>query len=247
MTAAALTINASELRIGNFTSSEIASLMKSDKAGTGFGKPALAYIEECNMERRLMRSITGESNARALSWGSLVEKRAFDVLGTEYRLCSQETIIHPDIDFWAGSPDAIKYDAGQTVVDIKCPITLKSFCQLADCKSIDEVRDNHDKGEQYYWQLVSNACITKSRFAELIVYVPYFEELSEIRDMASNSNDIKQHRYYWIANADNEELPYLIAGGHYKNVNVIRFEVSDSDKANLTNRVEAASKLLIAK
>ncbi len=40
-------------------------------------------------------------------------------------------------------------------------------------------------------------------------------------------------------------MPYLIEGGHYKNLNIIRFEVSEEDKKALTERVIKAGKMLI--
>lgn len=127
--------------------------------------------------------------------------------------------------------------------DIKCPFTLKSFCNFADCKTIEEVREKHDSGENYFWQLVSNAILTGAKWAELIFYVPYQDELSEIRDMASNYEG-DQNKVAWIQWATDEDLPYLIKGGHYKNLNVIQFEVTEADKAALTERVIAAGKLL---
>jgi hypothetical protein len=118
-----------ESRIGNFTSSEIAALTTLAKDGKSFGKPALTYIEEKNMERRLGRSLDEEKSARALTWGKLLETRVFDLLGLEYVPLWKDTIVHPAIPFWAGSPDAEKPD---TICDTKCPMTLKSFCQLVD-------------------------------------------------------------------------------------------------------------------
>lgn len=239
------TINQSISRVGNPTSSEIVALTTSDKTGKEFGKPALTYIEECNMERRLGRSISDEVTARATSWGNLVEKRVFDLLGLEYKLCSDETIGHPTIPFWFGSPDAEKEKTeGKTVADIKCPLTLKSFCQLVDCKNIEEVRENHKDGEKFYWQLISNAILTNSKFAELIVYCPYKSELNAIRELAQNIDDPRQYRFFWVANASDEELPFLIEGGHYKNLNIIRFEVPEKDKIFLTERVEKAGRRL---
>src|SRR6185437_4228886 len=150
-------------RIGNFTSSEIGALMSKDRSGKGFGAPALTYIKETNMERRLGRSLTDEINARPLIWGKLLEGHVFSLLGLEYTLSSTETISHPSISFWSGSPDGGNYQPARTVVDIKCPITLKSFCQLVDAYregGIEKVRDDHKDGEKYYWQLVSNAILT---------------------------------------------------------------------------------------
>lgn len=239
-------MNENKYRIGRFTSSGISALMKLAKDGKSFGKPALTYIEEKNMERKLGRSLTSESNARPTTWGQLVEKRAFELLGTEYRLCSSETIEHPTLpEYWAGSPDLIKFDEGQTVVDIKCPYTLKSFCQFADCKTIEDIRDKHPDGEDYYWQLISNAILTNSKYAELIIYCPYKSELEEIRDLAANVDGASQNRFAWVGFAEDKELPYLLDGGYYENLNIIRFEVSEGDKNLLTAIVENASKLLL--
>jgi hypothetical protein len=142
---------------------------------------ALKYIQECNWERRLGRSIEKESNARPLTWGKAMETRVFDLLGMSYQLVSEETLAHPEIPYWVGSPDANKFDEGRTVIDIKCPITLKSFCQLVEplymkgpdgkilmmkeengqwvldgWQAINHIRNTHTDGEKYYWQLVSN-------------------------------------------------------------------------------------------
>ncbi len=240
-------ITENKLRIGNFTSSEIAALMSTAKDGKSFGKPALTYIEEKNMERRLQRSLDSESMARPLSWGKLIEGRVFDLLGLEYSLTSTETLQHPTINCWTGSPDGTKID---TVIDIKCPITLKSFCQLVDpiyheFDTISIIRNEHTSGEKYYWQLVSNAIITGAKFAELIVYVPYLGELSDIRTLANDYDGGDQNKYAWIGFAGENELPYIQNNGYYKNINIIRWEVSESDKELLTERVLMASKLLI--
>lgn len=244
-----MSITRNEPRIGNFTSSEIADLLKNGRAKDSLGAPALTYIEEKNMERRLGRSLDNETNARALTWGQLIEKYVFEQLGLEYKLCSAETITHPEHSFWAGSPDATKED---TVCDMKSPITLKSFCQLVDplydgltgIEAMNVIRENHKDGEKYYWQLVSNAILTGSKFAELIVYVPYLSELTKIREFAAETDLENAHRYYWVNNAVDDELPYLEDGGFYKNINIIRFEVPEADKQLLTARVISCAGLL---
>lgn len=258
-------------RVGNFTSSKIVALKstgsremtddelaahkkafpKSRKKNIESwpGKAALTYIEEKKMERRLGRSLTSEINARATSWGSLVENRVFDLLGIEYKLTSKETIVHPDYSFWAGSPDADKYN---TSPDFKCPLTLKSFCQLVDplyrgltgMDAMNAVREEHEDGETYYQQIVSNACIKKNGFGELIIYVPYLSELNAIRTMARHHE--QAGKFKWVDYASDDELPYLIDGGYYKNLNVIRFEIPNEDKELLTMRVEQAGGLLFA-
>jgi hypothetical protein len=256
-------------RGGNFTSSKIVALLsmgsremteeeladykKANPKGrkktieSWPGKAALTYIDEKKMERRLGRSLSTETNARATSWGSLVETRVFDLLGLEYTLTSKQTLLHPHYPFWAGSPDAEKKN---TVPDFKCPLTLKSFCQLVDplyrglsgIDAINAVREEHEDGDTYYWQIVSNACIKGYDFGELIVYMPYLAELLEIKEMADRDQTGK---YKWISYAEFDELPYLLPNGYYKNLNVIRFEIPKADKELLTMRVEQAGKLLM--
>lgn len=239
-------------RVGNFTSSEIVALTTNGKAKDTMGKPAYTYIEECNYERKLGRSIDNESNARPLTWGKLIEGRVFELLGIEYQLVSKDTIVHPQIDYWSGSPDAIKFDEGKTVCDIKAPITLKSFCQLVDSlynglggmDAMNWIRENHKDGEKYYFQLVSNAILTGSRFAELIVYCPYKSELEAIRELTTVLDSPDQSKYAWINWSGDQELPWLPDGGYYKNINVIRFEVPVEDMLFLKTRVLSAGLLL---
>jgi len=237
-------ITENKKRVGFFTSSGIAALMTVSKDRKSFGAPALTYIEEKRMEKRLGRSLNTEISAKPTSWGKLVENRVFELLGLEYKLSSQETFVHPAVGNWSGSPDGNKFDEGKTVFDIKSPWTMKSFCQLADSKTIEELRENHKEGDTYYWQLVSNAILTDSKFAELIVYCPYKSELEAIREYARNYDGADQNKFAFINWAQDNELPFLMEGGHYKNLNIIRFEVPQADKDLLTEKVIAAGRLL---
>lgn len=239
-------------RVGNVTSSEIVALTTNGKAKGTFGKPFYTYIEECNIERRLGRSITTEQRARALTWGKLCEERVFELLPLEYCLCSSDTFEHKTIKCWSGSPDTYKLKPvdAKTVGDVKCPLTLKSFARLVKplelglegMDAINYIRETHDDGEKYFWQLVSNAILTDSKVAELIVYVPYKKELERIKEIAREREDTA---YNWIKFAGEYELPYLIEGGFYKNINVISFPVTEHDKQFLTERVLEAEKQLI--
>jgi hypothetical protein len=228
------------IRNGRFTSSCIGKLMTKDRSGKGWGKPALNYMQEKIFERKLGRSLNSDTNAKPTSWGNLVEQRAFDLLGTEYRLLSAETIVHADYPFWCGSPDGVKEN---TVFDIKAPYTMKSFCQMAECQTIQKLIDAHDEGETYFWQLVSNAILTGVDKAELIVYCPYRWELEEIREMANNYIG-DQNKVAFINWASDDDLPYLPDGCAYKNLNVIAFDVTDEMKQALTNKVIAAEEYI---
>ncbi|WP_196301468.1 hypothetical protein, partial [Streptococcus pneumoniae] len=81
--------------------------------------------------------------------------------------------------------------------------------------------------------------LTDSQFAELIVYVPFRSDLDEIRLSAADKKE-----YRWIEYADDYELPWLVDGGYYQDVNIIHFEIPQSDKELLTNDVIDAGKLL---
>jgi len=236
------------IRNGNFTSSEIFRLVKLGRGKDKWSVDAQTYIDECNQERRLKRSIEVVSDARPLTWGKCVEKRAFNVLGLDYTLCSDVTLQHPDISYWFGSPDATTIEA---VGDLKCPMTLTSFCKMIDPAyengklihdelTIEAVRYNHKDGDKFFWQIVSNAIITGKKKGQLIIYVPYLDELDEIKTLADGNGD-----YYWIWAANVEKLPYLIRGAHYKNVNVIEFDILDRDIELLTDRVIECGKQLI--
>jgi hypothetical protein len=238
------------LRIGNFTSSEIAALMSKDRSGKGKGKPYFTYIDEKNMERKLGKSVRVDTPAlvRAFSWGQLLEKNVFDLLGGDYHYCSDQTLTHPMIDYWVGSPDGFNTNDPTAVAEVKCPITLKSFCALVNAWNkggIGEVRKAHPAGEKYFWQIVSNACITKAMYGELIVYCPYKHELEKIKELASSAAEVGFTEAKWIFWAQDNELPYIPEGGHYKNLNVMRFEVTYAMKAALHMTVEEAGKELI--
>ncbi len=264
----------SPLRTGRFTSSEIVALTgygsrpmtedelkewkkdnpKSQKKNTedGFSDAGLTYIEETNMERRLGRPLENETDAKATSWGLLLEPYSFSKLGLEYTLCSKKTFPHPTIEFLVGSPDALK--GKDTVADHKNPMTLKSFCQLVDpyiengvekfpALSIEAVRANHKDGDKYFYQIVSNAMITDCNKGELIVFVPYKSELETIRGLASSAGEMGDY-VKWIYYATDEQLPHLIDGGHYKNLNIISFDITDAHKNFLYKRVKEAGLLL---
>lgn len=241
------------IRNGNFTSSEIWKLMSVGRDGVSFGKPAETYIEEKIMERRLGRSLNNEAISHPLSWGKLVEGRVFDLLGMEYQLVSKDCLVHQEIPFWSGTPDANKFDVGRTVIDIKSPFTMKSFCRLVDplysgLEGMDAMRavmEKHPEGEAYYWQIVSNGVLTGSRFGELIVYCPYQSELEDIREYAGEVDTIEAFKFYWISNTQDDELPFIPQGSIYKNINIIRFEIPQEDKDRLRKRVLKAGEYLV--
>ena len=239
------TIKENISRVGNFTSSQIWKLMSNGKTPGTLGKPALTYIQEKNFERKLQQLLDSETNSRPTTWGKLCEEFAFQQLGMDYRLQSQSTYTHPDYECWKGSADCIKFELHhQVVVDIKCPFTRKSFCLFNEITTADELRNNHPDGEAYFWQLVSNAIINNCTHAELIVFMPYKSQLESIRELCNHMPDEETYQYFWIANSLDEDLPYLIDDGYYKNMHIISFEISEDDKQALTDRVAMCCHML---
>jgi len=273
----------SKTRDGNFTSSEIINLLsttsrpmtedelklhladnpKSKKKNIDAwpGKAAVTYLNQCNMERRLGRSLDSELDAKPTNWGKFLEPLLFQLLDGDYTYNSSDTLVHPEYDFWLGTPDGFKITENKTVVDAKCPFTLESFCNLVsplyeDYQGMDAMRalidgytgknglfhPPHKDAEKYYWQIVSNACIDDCTHGELIVYCPYESELSVIQSVAVNSGNPSA---YFIANGSIKTLPYIKDDGFFKNINIISFEIPESDKKLLTETVQKASKYLI--
>lgn len=234
-------------RYGNFSSSEIWRLTKTDRSGKGFGAAALTYIEEKRMEIKLGRGLSSESNAKPTNWGTVIEGYAFQKIGLEFSMVSKDRLQHPTIKNWVGVPDLV---SDTKVGDEKCPFTMKSFCKLADIietgdyKQLKENNGAYDDGFKYYWQLVSNSILTGKTTAVLVVYCPYLSELDKIRDYASMEYEGDLNKAAFINFSQDNELPYLPDGGHYKDVNILEFEVPQEDKDYLTDLVLEASKLL---
>lgn len=267
-----MSISANKIRIGNFSSSNNWKLIKKgsremteseleqfkkdnpkSKKKTiehGFIEAGITYIKEKNWERRLGRSLCIDKNIRSAAWGHLMEIRVHELLNNiHYRATGKITLQHPTIDCWVGSPDSIN-ELESVVGDTK-GYELKAFCEYVDAltlaketNSLESLKESHP---QEYWQLVSNGVITRSKYMEAIVYVPYISEMKEIKETANLYDGEDQYRFKYIYDADPSELPYLIEGGHYKNLNIFRFEIPQSDKDYLTERVIEASKHLIQK
>jgi len=229
-------------RFGKFTSSEIYKLMTLDKKGIDFGKPALTYIREKLMEIEFGRSIDKTASSREMEWGKLCESRVFNIMEKDisYTPMHDITLTHPLFECWAGSPDSDRPRL-KVVSETKCPYTHTSFYDLVksyEIGGIEEIRNVHKSGEQYYWQCVSNADLLGYYKAELIVYMPYQKELSEIRLESANFG------FPWIGFTADDDLPYLLNDGKFKNINVLPFEIPADDIQLLRDNVSKAQKIL---
>lgn len=234
-------------RTGCFSSSSIHKLVSSGRASKtktdleNTGRPFDTYIEEKLMEIRLGRQLENEINAKEVWWGKLVEPLVFGKLGIEYDYESKTRYAHPTITHWNGMPDTMRPDV---VGDIKCPFSLKSFCKAVDSFQVG-VEAFKEAKPDWYWQLVSNAILCNVGRAESIVYVPYQSALPEIREATElfDGDQNKVARFNW---ATDDDLPYLVEGGYYKDLNIFEFEVPQADIDFLTARVEMAVEKLVS-
>ena len=204
------------------------------------GKPFLTYVEEKQMEIDLGRSLQSENNARSTAWGTLLEEQCFNKMGLEYSLVSKVRYYHKEFcKRWSGMPDLL---TDELIGDIKCPWTLKSFCKLVKIINSDNPAEAlKENNPEYYWQLVSNAILCDRNKAMLVVYCPYLEDLPEVKELASGELD---SRFAFINWATDEELPYLIKGKKYEDLNAVEFDIPEEDKEILTSRVKMAIELL---
>lgn len=234
-------------RNGTFSSSSIWKLTTLNKQKQPFGAQGEKYIKQVGYEKRLGRPIQNESNAKQTAWGTFVQHRVFDLLSNEYTMIEGEKrYAHPTIENWTGVPDTAIFHK-KVVGDIKCPYNLEVFCDKVKALSAG-LSTYKEEYPDDYWQHISNAILLRENgheinFFEAILYVPYREELAEIRLSASNF-DGDQNKIAFLNWADDNELPYLIEGKEYKNLYVFRYEIDENDVEHLTECVKLANERL---
>jgi hypothetical protein len=219
------------MRLGNFTSSGISALMKNGRkkgeAGAGF----YTYVKEKRRERKLGRSMAKDATGASLDWGNLCESIANDHISVDYKLVSQQRYKHDSLP-WSGMPDGLK--GSDVVTDIKCPWTMTSFMDMVECKTGEDLKAVKP---EYYWQLISNAILTKRYSCELIVFMPKLCMLEEIKTASKEQG-------YFFHMKDDGALPWLPDDCEINVITKIKFEASVEDCNALTERVEMAAKLL---
>lgn len=235
-------------RMAHFTSSNAYKLMTQNRKKDGFGAPALSYIKEKQIEKRMQSCLDGGGYTQALAWGNFMELVIYNILGMHYQIASKDTVLHPKYGkFWSGSVDLFtenpKTKVKESIAEIKC-YQKKNFALYSDCllkKDVDLFRDEFPKE---YWQIVSNAIIHDVEIGEAIVYMPYVSEAEEIKQMASDYEGDDKWMYRYIEERPVNELPFLPDNGYYKNICKFAFIIPQEDKDLLTQRMIEASKLL---
>jgi len=81
--------------------------------------------------------------------------------------------------------------------------------------------------------------------AEAISFMPYENELEELREMANAYEGADVWKYRFIFDSDKSALPYLPDSKNckFKNLNKFEFEVPQKDIDELTAAVESAIEL----
>jgi len=241
-------ITANKNRIGAFTSSEIYRLMGTDKV-------AKTYIDEKRFELKLKRSLDVEASTKPMNWGLALEQYVHDnYLDLGYELNSNVTLTHGKYPFWAGSTDNVN-KTDEVVCDTKC-LQPKKFCEVVDCLTecvkLGNLNLFKEEHKDKYWQLVSNACIlrslgTKISYIEPIIFMPYESELDAIRQFVENNDWEEPWKFRFITESTKEELAYLPDDSEYKNINLFRFKLDESDCIKLDSKVIEAGILLTKK
>lgn len=243
-------------RAGNFSSSKIYKLMTNDRSGKGLGAPALTYIYEKSLEKKLGRQLEKETTSRSASWGRFVQHRVTNVLlGADCKPTKDIRRAHPTVPNWTGAEDYLKwshevvattefngsYAPADIAGEIKC-FELKNFCRVHDAATLG-FKDLKEECPEVAWQLVSHATLCGVKKVELTLYVPYKDELSAIREEADQGDT--PYEFQWIKYATDDELPHLIRGTHYPNRTSFIFTIDKEDIELLTARVELANKMLM--
>jgi len=228
-----------------------------------FSTGGFTYIRSKLRERKLKRSIENNDSGRAANWGKFVElwlsNERPDIIGMNYTMSPNKTIAHPKYaDIWCGSKDC-KNNSTNAVGDLKCPYTLTSYFDFYDLwvagKTLGfrEVLINgytddmgqkvvHTSGYDYYIQIVSNCHIEGTNKGELIIYVPTYDELSEIMVYAANGDHGNIVPCTFISWALDGDLPYIPKESDLPNKLVFEFDIPQEDLYLLESRVQLAQK-----
>lgn len=227
------------LRVGRFTSSRMADIMSSGRAKDSIGKPFTTYVDQKRRERKLGRSLDLNKGSRSTAWGHLMEAWVmYDKLGFTYKHTGKEPSLHPEYNYWAGTTDLLQPKV--KVGDIKC-YEPDNFTKLADVLNKQDIELFKSEYKKEYWQLISNACIHKVDRVESILFMPLKSELERIREWINETEIDDIHRYRWIMDSDDEELPYIPDDcEEYQSLTTFEFDAPKDDRQALTERLMLA-------
>lgn len=151
-------------RIGHLTASRMKDVIDFRKDGKP-GAARIKYMQDLVAERLTDLAVNHPVNA-AMEWGLMTEpeaKQAFmDATGVE--LQDAEFILHPEIEFFGCTPDAL---VGQdALAEFKCPTTTT----FVDWRMAGVVPDEHKP------QMLAQLACTRRSFCYFVAYDPRIKD-----------------------------------------------------------------------
>jgi len=191
----------SNIRISSVSSSEIVNICGEGKAKDSVSVTFYTYIKKKRYEYYLKQKLESDVDTFNFAWGKVAEVIAHKLLSADYRFQSENTIPHPSILGWVGTPDGERFKEilrkliKISVTDIKCPATRLAFMDL-----IVELYE-YDGEKSVPKNIVE---MKKGIFAALVEDTDN-KIMQIIRNTASDGD-----KYYWqiLSNACIEDTPY---------------------------------------
>lgn len=187
-------------RLGNFTGSRIAELMKSGrKKDDAFGDTAKSLIYEVMAERELSSKTIGNeeiweqylsltsASTKVMQYGTDNESDALDefwkwyegktensIVNNAYAMVRTGSIPHSTIPNFAASPDAVMYckedDEVTHIVEVKCPLPKTYIKYRSEIKDAETLKACN---EQYYYQMMAEMMVTGAEAGFFVTYCPF--------------------------------------------------------------------------
>lgn len=227
-----------EKRNGRATSSQMHKVCASLSSGKP-SKSFYTYAEEVAAERFIKRGSKTEVKTQPMKWGSLMEIVLFNNLGMGWTMEHKNTVLHEKYGhIWSGTPDLV---ASEICAEAKC-YEPKKFGLLSLCLSKKNVEELKSKFKEEYWQVVSNAVLTKKKRAMIIAFMPTRSELEKIFDKIENSdflidNGLIPSDYFFFTKENIESFPYLDDDSGVDSIQSFEFEVPSEDVVFMTKRI----------
>lgn len=195
------------MRLGCFTGSKIADLMKSGrKKDDVFGDVAKTYIYQIAGERLFNEAFLNNDDVfqdyldqtsfitKAMQWGIEQENAAKSCYcsleqNQGIEIAEVSSCKHDDIPFFAASPDGIVYNREELkCIEVKCPNLATHIRYIAEIHDGESLKSTKP---EYYWQVMAEMACTGASSTDFISYNPWITKPIHIVNIPRNEEDIK--------------------------------------------------------